>query len=199
MRSLKNLDHRNPLIQQIFRKYNYLSAFKEIVFCWLPSHTNIRGNELADLEAKSALSLSITNLKIPHSDFKSNIQQYVMNKCQSVWEKQTGNKLHELKPDFNSKCSFLGYSRQIQTKITRCRIGHTRLTHSYLLTNEQLPFVYPVMNLSPLSIFSLLALILIIFEINTTPQKLSKNFLVIHLLTKSSISLKKPTFLTSCI
>ena len=140
LRSLKNLDHRNPLIQQIFRKYNYLSSFKEIVFCWLPSHTNIRGNELADLEAKSALSLSITNLKIPHSDFKSNIHQYVMNKCQSVWEEQTGNKLHELKRDFNSKCSFLGYSRQIQTKITRCRIGHTRLTHSYLLTNEQPPF-----------------------------------------------------------
>ena len=137
--SLKNLDHRNPLIQQILRKFNYLSSFKEIVFCWLPSHTNIRGNELADLEAKSALSLSITNLKIPHSDFKSNIHQYVMNKCQSVWEEQTGNKLHELKPDFNSKCSFLGYSRQNQTKITRCRIGHTRLTHAYLLTNEQPP------------------------------------------------------------
>ena len=199
LRSLKNLDHRNPLIQQIFRKYNYLSSFKEIVFCWLPSHTNIRGNELADLEAKSALSLSITNLRIPHSDFKSNIHQYVMNKCQSVWEEQTGNKLHELKPDFNSKCSFLGYSRQIQTKITRCRIGHTRLTHSYLLTNEQPPFfVYPVMNLSPLSIFSLLAQNLIISEIDILPLKLSKNFLLIHLLTKSSIFLKKLTFLTSC-
>ena len=57
-----------------------------------------------------------------------------------VWEKQTENKLHELKPDFNSKCSFLGYSRQIQPKITRCRIGHTRLTHAYLLINEQPPF-----------------------------------------------------------
>ena len=69
-------------------------------------HTTIRGDELADLEAKSALSLSITNLKIPHSNFKSNIHQYVMKKCQSVWEEQTGNKLHELKPDFTSKCSF---------------------------------------------------------------------------------------------
>ena len=27
LRSLKNLDYRNPLIQQIFRKYNYLSSF----------------------------------------------------------------------------------------------------------------------------------------------------------------------------
>ena len=71
LRSLKNLDHRNPLIQQIFRKCNYLSAFQEILFCWLPNHTNIRGNELADLEAKSALSLLNTNLKIPHSDFTS--------------------------------------------------------------------------------------------------------------------------------
>ena len=32
LRSLKNLDHRNLLIQHFFRKYNYLSAFKEIVF-----------------------------------------------------------------------------------------------------------------------------------------------------------------------
>ena len=38
------------------------------IVSWLPSHINIRGNELADLEAKSALSLSITDLKIPHSD-----------------------------------------------------------------------------------------------------------------------------------
>ena len=58
----------------------------------------------------------------------------------SRFGKNKQNKLHELNPDFNSKCSFLGYSRQIQTKITRCRIGHTRLTHAYLLTNEQPPF-----------------------------------------------------------
>ena len=31
LRSLKNLDHRNPLILQILRIYNYLSAFKENV------------------------------------------------------------------------------------------------------------------------------------------------------------------------
>ena len=37
--SSQTVDHRNPLIQQILRKYNYLSSFKEIVFCWLPSHT----------------------------------------------------------------------------------------------------------------------------------------------------------------
>ena len=100
-------------------------------------------NELADLEAKSALSLMITNFKIPYSDFKSNIRQYINNKCQSIWEKQTQNKLNEIKPYFNSKCAFSNYCRKEQTKITRCRIGHTRLTHSYILKNEQAPFCIP--------------------------------------------------------
>ena len=179
----------------VFTRNHHL---KEIVFCWLPSHTNNRGNELADLEAKSALSLSITNLKIPHSDFKSNIHQYVMNKCQSVWEEQTENKLHELKPDFKSKCSFLGYSRQNQTKITRRRIGHTRLTHAYLLTNEQPPFCISRNEPCTVKHFLIIAQNLITSAINIIPQKLSNNFLMTHHLTKSSISLKKPTFLTSC-
>ena len=112
LKSLKDLHHRNPLIQQILKKYYYLSVSKEIVFCWLPSHVNIRGNELADLEAKSALSLMITNFKIPHSDFKSNISQYINNKCQSVWETQTQNKLNEIKSNFNSKCIFTNLSRK---------------------------------------------------------------------------------------
>ena len=87
LKFLKDLHHRNPLIQQILKKYYYLSVSKDIIFCWLPSHNNIRGNELADLEAKSALSLMITNFKIPYSVLKSNIRQYINNKCQSIWEK----------------------------------------------------------------------------------------------------------------
>ena len=85
----------------------------------------------------------ITNFKIPHSDFKSNIRQYINNKCQSVWETQTQNKLNEIKPNFNSKCTFSNYSRKEQTKITRCRIGHTRITHSYILKTEKAPFCIP--------------------------------------------------------
>ena len=83
LKSLKDLHQRNPLIQQILKKYYYLSVSKGIIFCWLPSHINIRGNELADLEAKSALSLMI-NFEIPYSDFKSHIRQYINNKCQSI-------------------------------------------------------------------------------------------------------------------
>ena len=85
----------------------------------------------------------ITNFKIPHSDFKSNISQYINNKCQSVWDTQTQNKLNEIKSNFNSKCTFTNLSRKEQTKITRCRLGHTRITHCYILKNEQAPFCIP--------------------------------------------------------
>ena len=153
LKSLKDLHHRNPLIQQILKKYYYLSVSKDIIFCWLPSHNNIHGNELADLEAKSALSLMISNFKIitltlnPTSvnTLTTNVNLFgkINNKCQSIWEKQTQNKLHEIKPNFNSKCAFFNCSRKEQMKITRCRIGHTRITHSYILKNEQAPFCIP--------------------------------------------------------
>ena len=159
LKSLKDVHHRNPLIQQILKKYYYLSVSKDIRFCWLPSHINIRGNELADLETKSALSLMITNFKIPYSDFKSNICQYIINKCQSIWEKQ-------IQPYFNSKCSFSNYCGQEQSKITRCRIGHTRLTHSYILKNEQAPFCIPCNEPFTVNIFLLLVQNLIIFAQN---------------------------------
>ena len=157
----------------MFRKYNYLKKkfqlLRKLFFVGFQATlTFVVTNLLIWKLNLLFLSLSITNLKIPHSDFKSNIRQYVTNKCQSVWEKQTEKKLHELKPDFNSKCAFLGYSRQIQTKITRCRIGHT---HIYSAMSS-LHFVYPVINLSPLSIFSLLALTFIISAKNILPQTL---------------------------
>ena len=89
----------------------------------------------------------ITNFKIPYSDFKSNIRQYITNKCQSVWEKKTQNKLNEIKPNFNSKCAFSNYCRKEQTKITRCWIEHTKIIHSHILKMNNLPSVFLVTNL----------------------------------------------------
>jgi len=45
------------IVQNIIKDYTHLAnSGKTIIFCWIPSHVNIRGNERADTAAKSALS-----------------------------------------------------------------------------------------------------------------------------------------------
>ena len=70
LQTLKQPDHPNPLIQQFFRKYVSLCRSKTIIFCWIPSHINIKGNEMADQEAKDALNMDIANVKMPFTDKK---------------------------------------------------------------------------------------------------------------------------------
>jgi hypothetical protein len=47
------------------------------------------------------------------------------------------NKLHEIHSLVGkTPCSY-GQNRKEQAVLTRCRIGHNRLTHSYLLNSEE--------------------------------------------------------------
>ena len=58
---------------------------------------------------------------------------------QDSWDLQIHNKLHEIHSlVFKTPCSY-GLTRKEQVILTRCRIWHSRLTHSYLLYNEEPP------------------------------------------------------------
>ena len=58
------LEH--PLIGMVIRKCLFLNiAKKDIVFCWVPSHTGIKGNEKTDSAAKSALDLPRAKVGVP--------------------------------------------------------------------------------------------------------------------------------------
>ena len=103
------------------------------MFCWLPSHVGIKGNEAADL-AKPSLDLEITNLKLPCTDFKPFINRYILSKWQLSWVRATFNK-----PVLGKNTIYRSLRRE-EVVLTRLRIGHTRLTHSYLLKREDQPF-----------------------------------------------------------
>ena len=108
------------------------------MFCWLPSHVGIRGNEAADIKAKTSLYLGISNVTLPCTDFKPFINRYILSKWQMSWDRATFNKLHEVKP-FLGKNTIYRSLRREEVVLTRLRIGHTRLTHSYLLEREDQP------------------------------------------------------------
>src|SRR5208282_3803827 len=57
---------------------------------------------------------------------------------QQSWDLQTGNKLHAIVPKVGPMESY-GLPRRDEIKICRLRIGHTRLTHSYLMKGENPP------------------------------------------------------------
>ena len=105
---------------------------KHIIFTWIPSQ-----------EAKNALDDPVSNCSIPYSDFKPCIVKYILKRWQNSWDQQIHNKLHEIHSLVGkTPCSY-GQNRKEQVVLTRCHMGHSRLTHSYLINNEERPECIP--------------------------------------------------------
>ena len=142
---LKSLDHtssKNPQIQKLLEKHHELSELNEIVYCWIPSHIGIAGNESVDQKAKDSLNFNPTNFTIPYANFKSFINRYILNKWQILWNNSVGNKLFEIKPVIGQSQPVVRNVRQEEVVLARLRIGHTRITHSYLLKREEPPYCF---------------------------------------------------------
>ncbi|GFV51419.1 RNase H domain-containing protein [Trichonephila clavipes] len=107
----------------------------DIVFCWLPSHVGIIGNEQADSAAKSATTH--LPLAVPLSDMKRVIMHHISKLWQESWSQQLDNKLHSVKPVIGAWPVMP--MRRTDVKLTRLRIGHTRFTHRHLLLGEDAP------------------------------------------------------------
>lgn len=139
LESIENINLANPLITDLLRKHEEaITAGKEILFCWVPSHVGIRGNEVADKAAKQALSLNCTDILIPSSDFKYQINKYIKDKWQNQWNELNNNKLYQINPRVGQKPPILNNVRD-EMVIHRIRIGHTYLTHKHLLRGEPPP------------------------------------------------------------
>ena len=128
------------LVQQIISVMEPLLLEKTIVFCWVPSHTGIRGNEMADEAARKGLELDVMPILVPSSDYKQYISGYMMDCWQTEWSTLVDNKLHKIKPTVGEwpQCPS-NLSRTQEIVLSRVRIGHTRLTHSYLMACENKP------------------------------------------------------------
>ena len=138
----KNLDH--PIIREILHVLTYLQDVgTQIEFCWIPGHVGIHGNEKADQVAKEVIDQQMYGIKIPYSDFKSNICQYVNTLFQTFWTSCTSNKLHGIKDQFSPLLPIYSSNRKEDIILTRLRIGHSRLTHKHFLLNEDFPECIP--------------------------------------------------------
>ena len=138
--AIESCKTQNPFILKIVESYKSLLVIgKHVIFTWIPSHIGIHGNTVVNQEAKNALDDPVSNCSIPYTDFKPLIMTYILKRWQDCWDQQIYHKLHEMHSLVGkTPCSY-GQNRKEQVVLTRCRIGHSRLTHSYLLKNEERP------------------------------------------------------------
>ncbi|WP_179116290.1 ribonuclease H family protein, partial [Solemya velum gill symbiont] len=139
LQALSHFNIKNPLILQIIELYHTLqSKGKSLIFCWIPGHTGILGNEIADRAAKLALLDPIAITHVPYHDFRPLIQQYIHSFRQSEWALQVTNKLHTTYPQLGAPFPVIKFRRD-DVVICRLRLGHTWLTHSHLLSSANPP------------------------------------------------------------
>ena len=62
-----------------------------------------------------------------------------MDQWQTSWNNSIGNKLLEIKPTIGEHQSVVRNVRKEEVVLARLRLGHTRVTHSYLLQGEEQP------------------------------------------------------------
>lgn len=138
--SMQQNSPNNVIIQNIQRLcHSILAKGIRLGITWIPSHCGIPGNEHVDLAAKSPLYHNISNdLILP--DLKNHLKAQVKIKWQEWWDIfPPPNKIKDIKltvhpwPSSNRKI-------RIEEKILcRLRIGHTRLTHGYLMEKSDPP------------------------------------------------------------
>ena len=139
LQALNHTSSKNPQIQNILQKHHTISKYKTIVYCWIPSHIGIRNNERVDKKAKESLNLEQTVFKIPCNNFKPFINRYIFDKWQTSWNETPFNKLKEIKPVIKESKTVISNIRREEVVLTRLRIGHTRITHSWLLNRDEQP------------------------------------------------------------
>ena len=142
--SLLGLSHLNtfhPVLQSILAALTSLDrSGKRVVFCWLPSHVGVTGNERADEAAKRAARVACTRFyPLPAEDFLALCSAYIHNKWQEEWDAIGSSKLKLLKPQLARWRSSSRRTRNEEVKLCRLRIGHTLVTHRYLLFGEPRP------------------------------------------------------------
>jgi len=136
MKSFKLSDTR---ILSILERVHALSGQKKVIFAWIPGHMDIPGNDCADSLAKEAASLSGQVAEpLHHADVKPMFQRSVQLLFKNYWFGQTNNKLNKIMPDLKPVI-LPSLGRKHETVLHRLRIGHTSLTHSYLLRGEPPP------------------------------------------------------------
>ena len=113
----------------------------QISFLFVHSHTGVPGNELADQKAREATEFQrVGDEWIGVMDLKRSCSNYIQRLRLEDWNLLPAtNKLKRGVQYPGPLSDYLLGVRRLDAVLTRIRIGHTRLTHSFLLQGAPSP------------------------------------------------------------
>ena len=140
--SIEDRNSLHPLIAKILRLVLKMqSKGKTITVCWVPAHLGISQNESADEGAKAAAESAslVNNLKVYYRDYYPVFRMKVIEEWGENWRGVIGNKLRDIKEGVTHWDTSRQKNRRQEVLLCRLRIGHTKMTHGWLMEGSQPP------------------------------------------------------------
>jgi ribonuclease HI len=129
----------HPICGKILDQISVLSKHKSITFTWVPSHIGITGNELADIAAKDALNLEIQpNTSVATMDMITIARRRSKEKWGQIWN-ESNSIMNTIKKTTERWRTNEQLNRRQQVILSRLRMCHTRITHSYHIEKTNRP------------------------------------------------------------
>ena len=138
IQAISKLYPTHPIVAEI--QTILMSSDFHLTLCWVPAHTGVHLNEKADRAADEASRYPPQNITIPRDDFKAYIKKTVSSRWKREWHATENNKLREIKEHTSPLPNSSSRSRQWERTLTRLRIGHSHLTHGFLMEGGPPPY-----------------------------------------------------------
>ena len=141
---LQDYNTTHPLAYKIIHKLLHLrDRNKFVVVCWRPSHVGIKGKyDAADKAARAkALSNDLCDeCPVFYKDYFPIIRCRRLDLWAEKWRDLNNNKFRTIRYNTHPWPSSSQYGRKTSIILTRLRIGHTLLTHGFLMDQSHPPY-----------------------------------------------------------